>query len=65
MGRLEGALGARFNGFGVFVACRDADDRPEAQVGEDLGAVQLDQLGALGPAIVGEQVELEAFRQPR
>ena len=42
----------------------DADPRPEAQVGEDLRAIQLDQLGALGPAVVGQQVELEPLGRP-
>ena len=62
---LQGARGRALRPpLGIFVAGGDADDRPEAQVGEDLGAVQFDQLGALRPAVVGEQVELEAFGRP-
>ena len=35
-----------------------------AQVGENLGAIQLDQLGALGPAVVRNQLEFEALGGP-
>ena len=42
----------------IFLAGRDADHRPKAQVGEDLGAIQFDQLGAFGAAFVGEQIRV-------
>ena len=49
----------------IFPAGRDADDRPEAQVGEYFRAVQFDQLGTFGAAFVGEQIQVYNVPLPR
>jgi hypothetical protein len=64
LSRLQGAHRTRPDHIRLLVSGGDLDHRPEAQLGKNLGPVQLDQLGAFRLAVIREQLKLEAFSRP-